>query len=505
MAGKVLIIDDQPDSMDLLLRALEPDGYEFCCVPDGLDAVRLAEDFLPDVVLLDVMMPGSSGYDVCKEMRRSPLLKDSTIMLITALQNPTSRKKGFQSGADDFLSKPVELDLLRIRVRAIARLGRYRRSLQQRSWYEDLTRFSPLGIMAVDPRGLVLSANPVAEALLSAVAGTHIASLVGSSGETLFQKAWRDVREGPQECVRFEARLGHPEGNFFQAEITLSRSSALSSPIDLIVTIEDVSERSAIRERLEDAQRLEAVARMTRGLAHDFNNYLAAIRAGAELTCYVSGQPNEIEAMMAQVIDQVDQASELVSRLQEFGNGTTTQQMARIELNAFIRHAEPLLQLLANDALAVTLGSEPVWLMADITCLRQVLVNLVVNARDAISAKGHVHITVWSEMAATGAARAPGGARNGSCGLRVSDDGCGMDEQTRKRMFEPYFTTKSGKGGTGLGLSTVHSLVIASGGVVHVDSTPGHGTTFTISWPMLVSEPLSLLAYGDHERPRPDH
>ena len=130
--GTVLVVDDEPDAREIVAALLQPHGYRLIFAEDGEQALRQAATYLPDVVVLDVMMPGMDGFTICERLRADPLLAEIPILLVTALYERESRLRGLEAGADDFLSKPVDPAELMARVRTIVRLNRYHRLLEER-------------------------------------------------------------------------------------------------------------------------------------------------------------------------------------------------------------------------------------------------------------------------------------------------------------------------------------------------------------------------------------
>jgi CheY-like chemotaxis protein len=163
---RILIVDDLPAPRELLAAILEPEGYALRFAVDGAEALQLAVEFRPDLILLDVMMPGMDGFKVCQQLRANPLLAEVPIILLTALDDRASRLRGFTAGADDFISKPYDQVELRTRVRGITRLNRYRQLLAQRAEFEWVVEQSAIGILVVERDDTVRYANPRAVQVL---------------------------------------------------------------------------------------------------------------------------------------------------------------------------------------------------------------------------------------------------------------------------------------------------------------------------------------------------
>ena len=126
MNSKVLIADDEPSALSTIEAILGRDGYQLEFASNGKIALEKAGQLLPDLILLDVMMPGMDGFEVCRRLRAAPKLAEVPIIILTALDDRASRLQGIEAGADDYLLKPVDHQELRLRVRTILRLDRYR-------------------------------------------------------------------------------------------------------------------------------------------------------------------------------------------------------------------------------------------------------------------------------------------------------------------------------------------------------------------------------------------
>jgi two-component system, cell cycle sensor histidine kinase and response regulator CckA len=246
-------------------------------------------------------------------------------------------------------------------------------------------------------------------------------------------------------------------------------------------------ERTAVQERLDLAQKMEAVGQLAGGVAHDFNNLLAAIRNSVQLALDDLPAESSARADLDMALQTAERAARLTRQLLAFSR----QQPRAIEvvnLAALVREMMPLLRTSVPSAVALrcTAENDDACVMADRSQLEQVVLNLALNARDAMPTGGEIAFTVWVDHIRELVL------------LSVSDTGTGIDESTRQRIFEPFFTTKPMGSGTGLGLAVVYGVVTQAGGSIRVDSAPGRGTT------MQVALPLALRARepeAPHETP----
>jgi nitrogen-specific signal transduction histidine kinase len=238
-------------------------------------------------------------------------------------------------------------------------------------------------------------------------------------------------------------------------------------------------------ENLQQAKKMDAVGRLVGGVVHDFNNVLTVILGCGEIVLQESGQNAAARDLLGEVINAGKRAAGLTRQLLAFCRKETAQPVV-LDLNATVSEMEKLLRRLIGDhiELETMLAPDLRPLSADPGHLEQVIMNLIVNARDAMPQGGRVVISTQSAEFDGNLRKLFPGAQPGRYALlSVSDTGCGMDEATKNRIFEPFFTTKPAGKGTGMGLATVCEIVKESGGQIAVESQPGKGTTFRLLLP----------------------
>ncbi|HSN25880.1 MAG TPA: ATP-binding protein, partial [Kofleriaceae bacterium] len=262
------------------------------------------------------------------------------------------------------------------------------------------------------------------------------------------------------------------------------REAASESARRLTMQLDELQRSNHERDRLQDqllhSQRMEAIGTLAAGMAHDMNNVLASVRSLGHLLLADIGDTKQ-RADVEQIIAQTERGAALTRGLLAFSRrGQYRKKIVR--LDEVVRVVLPLLERTLPKSITVKCDLRLIdaSVEADATQLEQVLVNLTLNARDAMDGAGTLTITTDLDV-----------ETNQAC-IMVSDTGCGMDEATKRRAFEPFFTTKPQGKGTGLGLSTVWGIVESHGGSVAVDSAPGRGATFTIRLPMSKARPTTL-------------
>ncbi len=270
---------------------------------------------------------------------------------------------------------------------------------------------------------------------------------------------------------------------------------AAGMPVLTFGTVQDVTDRKRLEEQLAQALKMEAVGRLAAGVAHDFNNVLTVILGYAELLGRQQDLPNPAAHMVTEIRGAAEKARSVTAQLLAFGRKQQLKSEV-VLLNDIVAESLKMLRRLIgeNVELSTDLGFNLGAVKADPTQLHQVILNLAVNARDAMPDGGRLTIRTSNRLFGKGAA--PGGTPvppGAYVLVSVSDTGHGMDQHTKAHIFEPFFTTKKQGRGTGLGLSTVYGIVRQSGGYIWVESEPGRGATFTVCLPR-TEEPLTESA-----------
>jgi two-component system, cell cycle sensor histidine kinase and response regulator CckA len=336
------------------------------------------------------------------------------------------------------------------------------------------------GIIVLDDHGRVLEANPAAGAIL----GQATSLLVGRTGREIWGEGaleddWKELRTKGR--VAGEAQIRRPDGSTREVEYDAIGPFV---PGQHMFVLRDVSEKQQLEAQLQQARQLEAIGRLAGGVAHDFSNMLMVINCSTDLVLTKMPADGPYVQRLHQVRAAGQRAAALSSQLLAFGRRAVSSP-GPLSLNTVIRDFEPLLRRLIGPEiqLNVVLDAKLGAVVADCSQIEQVVMNLALNARDALPAGGlliietrNVHLDVeYIEKHAT--------LRPGDYVLlTVSDQGAGMSPEVRSHIFEPFFTTKGGKG-TGLGLATVYGIVTQSGGHVFVYSEPAQGTSFKIYLP----------------------
>lgn len=287
----------------------------------------------------------------------------------------------------------------------------------------------------------------------------------------------------------YSFRIRKRQGDELWVELNAVRIDWESRPA-VLCFIRDITEQKLLEAQLQQAQRMEAIGRLAGGLAHDFNNMMTVVSGYSDILLARLSPQDPLYANLREIKKAGDHASQLTRQLLAFSRRQVLKPRV-LDLNLVIRDMDQMLGRLIVEEIQVALALAPgLWrVMADPAQIEQVVMNLVINARDAMPQGGKIEIRTQNVDLDEKAARPYVDALPGPyVQLSIRDTGTGMDEETRSRIFEPFFTTKEKEKGTGLGLATVYGIVRQSEGHVGVESQPGRGTTFRVLLPRVEGE-----------------
>jgi PAS domain S-box-containing protein len=408
-------------------------------------------------------------------------------------------------------SAPLIRDGCTIALQGIARDITERRAAEEalhasEARFRVICEASPIGVFLSDAEGSGVYANPT------------MLRYLGLDEQTALNAGWRSALP-PDDALQIAAaweqavanqadferthQLVRPDGSEIHVVVRAAPIRQKGMVIGFVGSVVDITERITLEEQLRQSQKMDAVGRLAGGVAHDFNNMLAVINGYSEL-CLGEVEPG---SPWREPLQEIHRAGERAATLTRQLLAFSRKQMLRpvpLDLNQVVADTHTMLsRLIGEDILLGTrLAPDLGWIHADPGQIEQVILNLVVNARDAMPRGGRLLLSTRNATLDVAALRAHAGQAPGPYVLlEVSDTGCGMPPEVQARIFEPFFTTKGLGEGTGLGLATVYGIVSQSGGHLEVESAPGAGTTFRIYLPAVVEAPEPAPAPPAPEAP----
>lgn len=412
--------------------------------------------------------------------------------------------------------KPLEISLVDDAVDlACIAIGQERTESSMRvseAHYRAVVETAPSPIVGLDVNQTVTEWNRAAEQLFgrarNTVIGRHFSStFLDTDARDTFDLCFSEShRRGMQSTC--ETEITRPDGTRRWAMWSMSPVMTDENGVDgLLAIAQDITDRREAEEalrrseqQLRHSQKMEAVGRLAGGIAHDFNNLLTVIHGNASLALQTAEKTSTQYTALEEVRDAATRATSLTRQLLAFSRREPVEPQL-LDLNVIVEDLRRMLGRLIGEhiQLETELSPTSVVVKADRTNLEQLLINLVVNARDAMQEGGVLNVVTDRVFLDDEAAASRELASGTYAVLSVSDTGFGMDEETRARAFEPFFTTKPSGEGTGLGLATVYAIAIRHNGAVEIESTPSIGTTVTLWLPSVVGIAASAHVTGEHE------
>jgi two-component system, cell cycle sensor histidine kinase and response regulator CckA len=490
---RVLLVEDSEADAALIVQALSTEGRlirsERVDTPEGFTAALPSAPW--DAIVSDHRMPRFSALEALRILQSSG--RDIPFLIVSGAISEHDAVAAMKAGADDYLMKDnlarlgpaVERECAEAAQRAARRRAdaALRRSEAQ---LRAVMAHVPDGLLTVSPAGALVSMNPAAEAIF----GLRAEEALGRPAEDFLPPGFAvSMGQGPLEC---EARRA--DGSLLQLEVSVA--AVPETETSLVVTVRDVTDRRRLEAEVQRTQKMDTVGMLAGGVAHDFNNVLTGIQSAAAMARLELPRDHAAEGDLAEIERQCQRAAALVRQLLAFAR---KQPLARrtLSVNEAVLDVESLLRRIIGENVRFAVELQPdIWsISGDSAQLEQVLMNLCINARDAMPDGGRLsvrtaNLTAGSELAAR-AHTVPG---KRYVVLSVQDSGTGIQPRTLERIFEPFFTTKAPGRGTGLGLSVVHGIVRQHDGVIEVDSTPGAGSTFCVLLPAVEADVVAATS-----------
>jgi len=558
----ILIVDDKEENRYLLEALLKGNGHDVESVSNGAEALEKLKSGGFELIISDILMPVMDGFKLCRKVKTDKTLSHIPFLIYTATNTgPKDEEFAFRIGADRFIVKPCEPDVFMEIVHdvmAAAKQNNIKSPLEPSQEEEVLKLYNERLVRKLEQKMLQLEKEVQerreTEEILRESEEKYKSILdniedgyyeVDLSGNFVFfnnsmckmlgytrsellgmnNRAYMD-KENAKKVFQTFNRVFTTGESSRELDWTLITKQGTKCHIDTSASLirdgdgnaigfrgiaRDVSERrtaekekALLTEQLQQAQKLESVGRLAGGVAHDFNNLLSIILGYGEIVLESLGRDHPHREPLEQIYQAGIRAKALTRQLLAFSRKQVLETKV-CDIKTVVTGFEKLLSRLIGEdiQLNLSLTSNPLIVKADISQLEQVLMNLAVNARDAMPDGGTLTIeTAIVEIDETYSEIKPGIPTGSYAMIGVSDSGCGMDKETRKRIFEPFFTTKGDEKGTGLGLATSYGIIKQHGGDIWAYSEPNQGTIFKVYLPLCdevaassetVSVPVNLL------------
>lgn len=489
----VLVVDDEPTNRVLLRALLKRAGYVVVEAENGVTCLEYLNSSTPDAVLLDVMMPELDGLTVCRRVRENLSREELPILLVTTLSEGEHIAEGLAAGANDYIAKPIDREVLLARLESQLALAESRRKLaeQQQALAHSLVLQNaiadvlPDALAVHDREGRLLHVNqPLLSAYTRGVPQT-IQDVFSGLFEGLVdvgcRKGWKRIEQQPDAELNYEISISRGP---------ISHVQVVSRPV-VLVGVEgvrlwlwrDLSGQRELEKLVNQRVRLETVGIFASGVAHNFNNFLGSIVGATDLLSRLIPDDPKLKKCVEVIRKAVLSSTRLTKRISRLGT-----RRGAISLPVGVSIAKVVDTILRDDYPAESRGFQFVSVGLDdlprvaLTeeALHDILSNVISNAVDALREGGS--ITVEAAVSGEGAL----------VDLAVTDTGIGMDEAVLQRVFEPFFTTKKldevngvSTEGHGLGLWNTYHVLKVAGGDVRIHSVPGVGTTVTVQLPVM--------------------
>ena len=516
MNGNILIVDDNPDNLRVLEGILAADGHEVRPAVSGEVALKAVAARSPDLILLDIMMPGMDGFDVCRRLRVDSSTASIPVLFISALGETDDKLKAFDAGGLDYITKPFAEREVLARVRTHLRLTLAQRELHRVNRNLNLEVearkesernlieaqwIAHIGNWTFDlSSGNILSAS----AECCNIYGVNPREFTGTLEAFL-----EVVHPGDSDRVETTFRTFLKDYLPFSIEHRIIRSDGIEKIVHVkaeaipdslgnrvrgTATLQDVTEqrqeeenRLALERNLLRTQKLESIGTIAGGIAHNFNNLLTGILGNLELCLMDMCPDSPRRKYIAQAMTACDRAANLTRQMLAY-SGKALFMPREIDVNDVVRDNGDLFRssVSRNAIFEITTTPFLPCIEADEGQIQQAIMNLLINASEAVGTNpGRITLCTGIQecddeyLSRSRLEEKPPAGR--FVYIDVSDTGCGMDEETRRRLFEPFFTTKFM--GRGLGMSAVMGIVRVHEGAIVLDSESGQGAAFRLFFP----------------------
>ncbi|MBF0327615.1 MAG: response regulator [Nitrospirae bacterium] len=520
---RILVVEDECITSMSIESNLVKAGYEVAAVvTKGEDAVRIAFELHPDLILMDISLEGHmSGIDAADEIRSA--CEDIPIVYMTAHTDSETIGRAKRTEPFGYLTKPLNMNTLMSTIEvalykgeADAQRRKAEKALSERDeLIKNILESIDEGFIIIDRDFRIISVNKAYANMvrmpIDDIIGRHCYEISHHSNKPCYENGSehpctvKQVFDTGEQSRSIHTHYDEKENPVYVETkaypLSLDRKGKVTKAIEIVINI---TEKQKLEAQLRQAQKMEGIGQLAGGIAHDFNNILTAIIGYGNIALMKMAEDEPQRLNIEQMLDAADRAAHLTKDLLLFSRKQISESKP-VDLNIVIKTVEKFLKRVIGEDVVYrsSLTNAAMTILGDAHQLEQVLMNLATNARDAMSMSGG-DLTVTTEQVVFDKkfVKLHGYGKTGRYAMvTVSDTGKGMDEDTRQKIFEPFYTTKEAGKGTGLGLAVVYGIVKQHGGYINVYSEPGSGTTFRIYFPLIASEEAEEKVKVIEDRP----
>ena len=495
---RILVIDDDPVQLQLLVTILKLDNYDIAGYNDNLKALEDAARIMPDLILTDLMMPQMDGLEICRRLKANEQTRNIPVIFVTAKNDQDTESEGFKAGAVDYITRPFNPVVIKARIRTHIELKQHRDSLEHlvqertaerdnsQQQFQDLVEKSLVGVAIVQDERVVYQ-NPELSRSVSGLAEKIEAREFGFiHGEHLqpLMAAYRSIVDGLRTKVEIDIRIlaqgsgeRDQEYRWFNCR---ANSFIYQGKQAILINLVDITHTKELERLLLNRNKMASLGRIASGMAHEIRNPLTGITSylyTLEQLCESKTLLPKDITLMKEIVGQLKLASHkvdaVIKRVLDFSRPNAPQ-MVLIDINRCLENVIGLTAVTMRKAgirIAVSLAKNLPQCYGDVALVEQVFLNLIQNAGRAL--RGNAEN---KKIAITSYAKG-----NQIC-VAVSDSGPGVPEELKDKIFDPFFTTNSD--GSGIGLSIAQRIVTDHNGTIKVGSGKLGGAHFTVSLPI---------------------
>jgi PAS domain S-box-containing protein len=526
---RILVVDDVVKNIQVIGKILRDKGFLVSVAQSGAQALEIVRNYLPDLVLLDILMPGMDGFETCRELKKKIKFKTIPIIFLSALAETTDKLRGFKAGAVDYVTKPIaseELlarikfhlevkslrenleDQVKIRTQELSRINQSLR--RQEEDYRSVMKAVPDPIIVYDLKGHCVYINPA----FTRMFGWTRDDLLGKRPDFVVETEWKKTKDAIEKTYElgvlsdFQTRRYTREGNILDVSISgASYKNSQGEDIGIVVNLRDITEWKKTQEMMIQNEKMMSLGGLAAGMAHEIKNPLGAIVQNSQVLKNRLFGRMPANLSVAKECDLSFDRMETYLNKRKIGNMLESFWEAGVRINTIIDNMLSFSRKSESNPIpcnfsvlmdkTIVLASQDYDLkknydfrqiriereydpdLPDVPCeeskIQQVFFNILKNGSEAM------HENMENEPCFILRTRQE---KQMVC-MEITDNGPGMDSKIQKKIFEPFYTTKGTSAGTGLGLS-VSFFIIQKGhkGTLEVASVPGQGTTFTICLPL---------------------